>query len=55
MDDETKEYVHHIHCSMYIIFWISVTVYPISHVTIADLGGNRQTAWTMQMIKKRDK
>lgn len=28
VDDENKEYIHYIHCSMYII-WISVTEYPV--------------------------
>lgn len=28
VNDENKEYIHYIHCSMYIIFWISQTVYP---------------------------
>lgn len=49
-----KEYISYIHWSVYIKFWISVTVQYILllHVTITILGENRQTAWTMQMIKK---
>ncbi len=53
VDDENKEYIHYIHLLMYIIFWISVTVYPTITCNHCYFGGNRQTAWTMQMIKKK--